>query len=244
MFESRYGQPDPAFILPQIHDQEKGVILVTNEARRYRTKEVKNYPLAIPGRETTLFARIQNFGLETIASSIPVCFYYNTETDETLQFIGCDSITGGLVGRENDLGNEVASIDWTIPLALTAGDNPKIVAIIDPNNTIANEVHDYPLADGITNNIAWNCLYGTDCGDITDASKLFLDPCNNLSAVLTLDQTPITSGTYFATDKIIVSGTIPDGNVVILKAPNGVELLPTFDLSQGGIIEALIGTCN
>ena len=233
----------PLYFL-KIHDQEKGNAIVPFESRRFRTKEINHYPLAIPGRETTLFARVHNYGMSAIAGNIPVCFYYNTSLDESLQLIGCDTINGGLPGRENDFGSSVASLDWTIPLSLTADDDPKIIAVIDPRNTILNEVHDYPNANGISNNIAWNCLYGTDCGDIIDDSNLFLDVCSGLQAILTLDQTPIPSGSYFATDKIILSGIIPSGNHVVVKAPNGAEIMPSFEAQSGGSLEVALGNCN
>ena len=244
LFNSLYDHPDPAFLLPQIHDQEKGNIIVPFASRRFRSKEVNNYPAAIPGRATTLFARIHNYGMQPVDTDIAVCFYYNTETDETLQFIGSDTIKGGLHGRENDFGSGIARLDWTIPLSLTASDNPKIIAVIDPQNQISDEVHDYPVANGVSNNIAWNCLYGTDCGDILDETKLFLDACAELPAVLTLDQSPIPSGTYFAADKVILSGTIPNGNQVLVKAPNGAEMTNSFSTEVGGQVEVQVGPCN
>ena len=244
LFYNRYNATDPAFLLPQIHDQEKGNIIVPYEARRYRSKEVKHYPLALPGRKTTLFARVHNYGMQSTSSNIPVCFYYNTEADENLQRIACDTIVNGLVGRENDFGNAVAQVDWTIPLALTQTNKPKIIAIIDPDNNIPNEVHDYPNANGISNNIAWNCLYGTDCGDILDASKLVLDQCSGLQSILTLDQSSIVTGNYYATNKIVLTGTILNGSQILVKAPNGAEIMPSFDIHAGGSLEVVIGNCN
>ena len=243
LWESYYNGPDPAFLLPNIHDPEKGEPL-PSEARRWRSKEVTVFPLPVPGREVTLFARVHNLGLQKVNAGLPVCFYYNTEDDEEMQLIGCDTIQNNLASRSTSYARETVSIDWMIPNTVTSAEKPKIISIIDPGNINQNEIHDYPIADGITNNIAWNCLYGANCGDIDTMSYLFPDPCLSVQAILNISDDPILSGTYQATHKIIVNGRVPAGNQVIFRAPNAIEVLPSFQAELGSDVEMQIGDCE
>ncbi len=243
LFDNFYDKIDPAFLLPQIHDPEKG-INVPVESRRYRTKEIKVYPEAVAGRTVTIFTRVQNYGFQSVQAGLPVCFYY-LEENGTLQSIGCETIGNAIAGRTNDFGSEVIQMEWTVPLSLTPDKKPKIVAIIDPQNLFQDEVHDYPNADGISNNIAWNCLYsGNNCGDIMNVNTLFLDNCSGLTDIVTLDQANVPSGHYVASNKIVLSGKVPNGNNITLLAPNGLEVMPAAEIELGANFHMQVGDCN
>ncbi|GAB4405562.1 MAG: hypothetical protein OHK0039_06670 [Bacteroidia bacterium] len=174
-----YDTYDPAFLLLDPHAPEKGLAdpQTYNEAERYQTRDIAFEGRPVPGGTTTLRARIHNYGLKGTPAQTPfgVTFYYlDPAGSDTLEYIGADSVVVGMLGREDGLDTEFASVTWNIPANLSP--ETKIVAIIDEANALPLEVHDYPNGNGVSNNVAWTCLFGNDC--VAPGSAAIFFPSN------------------------------------------------------------------
>ena len=159
-WNQNYGnKTDLAFALPWRLDPEKGYPLPNNDSTYiYRSKDVRISKIdPVPGDTVTITARVSNFGLQNITSNVMVRFYKGNPSEGGTQ-IGESTITGGIQSRRS----KYASVNWTVPAA-TPG-NARMYVVIDPNNTITNEVHeknnkgwaplsDYSLPVGISSNI-------------------------------------------------------------------------------------------
>ncbi|RMG56399.1 MAG: hypothetical protein D6722_26545 [Bacteroidetes bacterium] len=175
-WKSYYDTYDPAFLLLDPHTPEKGLAdpLTYNEAERYQTRDIAFEGRPVPGGTTTIRARIHNYGLKGTPAQTPikVTFYYlDPAGTDTLVYIGADSVVVSMLGREDGLDQDFVSVTWNIPADLSP--ETKVVAIIDEANTLPLEVHDYPNGNGISNNIGWTCLFGSDCMAPSDPSVFF-----------------------------------------------------------------------
>lgn len=170
-----YDRYDPAFLLLDPFKPEKGSENpdTYNEADRYRTRDIRFTERPRPGGNTTIRARIHNYGLRgtPVGTGVEVCFYYlDPEGSNELVAIGCETIVNAFRGRLDALDQEIVEIPWTIPQ--TAGPDTKIVVLIDPNNTLPDEVHDYPQGHGVSNNIGWTCLFNPACSLPTSEEQI------------------------------------------------------------------------
>ncbi len=175
---SLYDTYDPAFLLLDPLKPEKGLEdpATFNNAARYQTRDILFDRLPAPGKETTIRARVHNYGFKGTPAQTPIRVnFYSLDPagSDTLEFIGADSVVVGMLGREDGFDTEFVEVDWTIPAGL--GPNTKVVAIIDEANVLSAEVHDYPQGNGISNNVGWTCLFGQDCTLPTSASVFFPD---------------------------------------------------------------------
>lgn len=144
---NRYGsQPDLAFNLPWRLDPEKGFPLPGGDQQyRYRTRDIIISRIDPRDNDTiTIGARVRNFSLVPITSDVVVRFYRGDPSAGGPQ-IGQASIIGGIPAR----GTRYASIPWTVPPGTPR--NTRMYAVIDPDNTIPNEIHE-------NNNRGWTPL--------------------------------------------------------------------------------------
>ena len=144
---TKYGnKTDPAFCLPWRLDPEKGFPLPGNDsAYRFRSKDIRISKLDPQAGDTiTIKARISNFGLLNISTPVTVKFYKGNPA-ESGALIGQTTVAGGLQSRKN----KYASVQWIVP-PLTPR-STRIYAVIDPDNSITNEVHE-------NNNKGWTPL--------------------------------------------------------------------------------------
>ena len=148
-WNQNYGnKTDPALALPWRLDPEKGYPLPGNDSTyRFRSKDVRISKIdPVPGDTVTISARVSNYGLLNITSNVLVRFYKGNPYEGGTP-IGESTITGGIQSRRS----KYASVNWTVPAA-TPG-NERMFVVIDPNNTITNEVHEFnnrgwaPLSD-------------------------------------------------------------------------------------------------
>lgn len=142
----RYGQkPDPAFILAQRLDPEKGFSVIVDKLRPQTRHLATDDQEPRPGQTVNIKAQINNFSLVNLGSSFRVEFYLG-DPDEGGSFIG-EVIHGtGIPAR----GSVTLTQPWTIPAGITAT-SVEIHAIIDPSNQV-DEIHE-------DNNRAWAQLY-------------------------------------------------------------------------------------
>ncbi len=138
------GKSDLAFSLPWRYDPEKGIPLPGNDpAYRKRTRDIIVSKTEPQGGDTvTIGARIRNFGLQAVNSPFTVRFYNGNPN------------AGGVQIEEVNIDTTIdarshinISIQWIIPVSLSL-DSVRIYAVIDPNNSVSNEVHE-------DNNIGW-----------------------------------------------------------------------------------------
>ncbi|MDX2133669.1 MAG: T9SS type A sorting domain-containing protein [Saprospiraceae bacterium] len=162
-WQSFYGGYDPAFLLPYQFEQEKGNGS-TAESLRYRTRDILVTPFPQAGKNVKITARIHNYAFDDTPAGTPldVCLYYHDPAaGGGLQAIGCQTITQSIRGRLNAFDSEVVETDWVIPNGL--GPNTHLIGIIDPQNKLSNEIHEYRMANGISNNVGWRCLFNPNC---------------------------------------------------------------------------------
>lgn len=175
-FQSFYNSYDPAFLLLEPFKTQKGLDSVStyNDTDRYQTREIFFSTRPTPGDSIDIFARIHNYGyLSTpIDTFVEVAFFYlDPEGSAQLESIGKTTIRQSFLGRDDALDREVISIPWRVPANL--GSNTKLVAIIDPDDRLKEEIHDYPEGNGVSNNIGWTCLFLPNCEIIEDQSVFF-----------------------------------------------------------------------
>jgi hypothetical protein len=178
-----YNKYDPAFLLPYQYEQEKGFPPLF-ESERYKTRDILVAPFPSPNAPVTLKARVHNYGFFDTPAATPleVCFYYSDPAAGGAPVqIGCTSINQSIRGRITDFDSEIVELDWTVPMNL--GPNTHVFAIIDGNNALPAEVHDYPVSSGVSNNFGWTCLFNPNC---TPPSMNALFPTTAINEV-TLD---------------------------------------------------------
>ncbi|MCP9237631.1 hypothetical protein [Lewinella sp. JB7] len=161
-----YAGYDPAFLVLEPHKPEKGLENPDgyNEADRYRSRDIRFVNIPSAGESTTVKTRIYNYGFSEVAFNpgLEVCLYYlDPESMTSLQPISCQTVTQTLNGRLDGRDVIELSFDWDIPEDL--GAQAQVVAIIDPADEYPDEVHDYPEGNGISNNVAWTCIFLPDC---------------------------------------------------------------------------------
>ncbi|MBL8007396.1 MAG: T9SS type A sorting domain-containing protein, partial [Ignavibacteria bacterium] len=137
-WNTNYGnKTDLSMALPWRLDPEKGFPLPGSDtAYRFRSKDVrisKTDPQA--GDTITIKARVSNYGLLDVTAPVTVRFYKGNPSQGGTQ-IGQTTISGGLQTRKS----KYASVSWIVP-AFTPR-STRIYAVIDPDNTITNEVHE------------------------------------------------------------------------------------------------------
>lgn len=186
-WQNNYDSYDPAFLLLNPHKVEKGQEADTsyNSSDRFRTRDIYFSSLPAPGDTVTVFARVYNYGfLEIPAGSVTVDFYYNDPAGaDTLIHISSETIGFGFQGRDDGLGQNIVSTSWAVPASL--GPDTKVVAIIDGDNSLTNEIHDYPNGNGVSNNIGWTCAFVPNCNVPTTQNMFFPDGITSTDEFLT-----------------------------------------------------------
>lgn len=173
---SFYDGYDPAFLLLDPHEPEKiPGDSSYNTAERYQTRDIRFGTIPSPGGRTTIRARIHNYGFQATPAGTPlrVDFYYlDPAGSDTLEWIGADSTVISILGRDDNVrDSEILEVPWNLPSDLSP--QTKVVAIIDAGDALPNEIHDYPLGNGISNNVGWTCLFGQTCGAPASSEVLF-----------------------------------------------------------------------
>jgi hypothetical protein len=173
-WQNHYSTPDPAFILPWRYDPEKDGETVPGE-NRYKTREVVFIPkYPSPGDTVAIIARVHNFSLVPTENPVQVSYYlgdpdnfgqllYDKNTGDSI-FTACD--IDGFPTIIEAQGEAAAQMVWQVPSEGNITSCQRIWALIDPLDSITNEVHDNDAE--ITNNKGWNRLdvnTTTDCID-------------------------------------------------------------------------------
>lgn len=176
-WQNNYNSYDPAFLLLNPHKVEKGIEADStyNSSDRFRTRDIYFSSRPTPGDTVEIFAKVFNYGfIEIPTNTVDVAFYYNDPTGlDTLVHIATERISFGFQGRDDGLGQNLISTSWAIPGDL--GPDTKVVAIIDPDNTLTAEIHDYPNGNGVSNNIGWTCAFVPNCTVPTTQNMFFPD---------------------------------------------------------------------
>jgi hypothetical protein len=138
-WQAKYGnKPDLAFSLPWRYDPEKGFPFPQNDTTyRSRTRDIAlSKPEPHGGDTITIGARVRNLGLQAVSTPVTVRFYRG------------DPGTGGAQIAEAVIDTVIPArsarnvfAHWTVPLADTLS-RVRIYAVIDPENTITDEVHE------------------------------------------------------------------------------------------------------
>ncbi|MEL6673492.1 MAG: T9SS type A sorting domain-containing protein [Bacteroidota bacterium] len=174
-WKNNYDSYDPAFLLLDPHKVEKQLEADStyNSSDRFRTRDIYFEERPQQGQTTTIYARVFNYGfLDIPADTLDVAFYYNDPDGlDTLVHIATERIPFGFMGRDQGLGKNVVSTSWAVPADL--GPDTKVVAIIDPNNQLMGEIHDYPNGNGVSNNIGWTCAFVPNCNVPTSQNMFF-----------------------------------------------------------------------
>lgn len=176
-WQDNYNSYDPAFLLLNPHKVEKGIEADStyNSADRFRTRDLYFSSRPTPGDTVEIFAKVYNYGfLEVPTNTVDVAFYYNDPAGlDTLIHIATERINFGFQGRDDGLGQNLISTTWSIPASL--GPDTKVVAIIDPDNSLTAEIHDYPHGNGVSNNVGWTCAFVPNCAIPTSQNMFFPD---------------------------------------------------------------------
>lgn len=149
---SYYDKPDPAFILPWygFPDPAAPVAPLCGVERKFFSHDIVIEPAkASIGEMVKITATVRNFSDEDITAPVQVKFYQG-DPDSGGTYLGqmCEIAAFGRTA-----GAKTCSIDWTV--TGTPGES-KIFAVIDPNNTITNEMHQ--AGDLINNNKGYGLL--------------------------------------------------------------------------------------
>jgi len=178
-----YDSYDPAFMYFDQHRVEKELEnpATYKYALRYLSREIQFESTPVPGESTLIQARIHNFALRETPQGvgIDVAFYYlDPSQGDTLVPIGTVNTSRSMLGRESARDIALLELPWNVPGNL--GPDTKVVGIIDPENDLPDEIHDYPNGNGISNNVAWTCAFVPNCAIPTDASPFFPDNATNV----------------------------------------------------------------
>ena len=150
-WQRTYGQAsDPAFILPFRLHPEKGWPLA-DDAQRHFSKDIVFFPSnPQPGDTVTVVARLQNFSLLDTPSPVRVRFYIGDPDDGGARITGINGETFVETSAFIPFrGSSVVQMEWVLPQGTPSF--PRIYAVADPDNAIADEIHE-------TNNKAYNVL--------------------------------------------------------------------------------------
>jgi hypothetical protein len=140
-WQSHYSDyADPAFILPWLHDPEKGYTL-EEEAKRYLTKEITFNPARPQAGDTVkIKARIHNYSLTDTDDPVMVRFFSGDPDNggTAIESIyGETEVTTPTIIASQDVA--YVEMYWAVPDEIT--EYTRIYAVIDPDNTIA-EIHE------------------------------------------------------------------------------------------------------
>ena len=144
-WQERYGgKPDLTFNLPWRYDTEKGYPMPGNDSTyRQRSRDIFLSKVEPHGGDSVLIAaRIRNYGLQSVSTPFTVRFYTGDPNAGGAQI--AETIVDTTI---NARGFVNVVVQWAIPLSLPLN-NLRIYAVIDPDNSVANEVHE-------NNNIGW-----------------------------------------------------------------------------------------
>ncbi|MFQ5582980.1 MAG: T9SS type A sorting domain-containing protein [Calditrichia bacterium] len=153
-WQQEYGHaPDPAFILPFKFHPEKGWPLADDTQRQF-SKDIIFIPEKPQAGDTVrIAARVHNFSLLDTPAPLKVRFYLGDPDSGATPLISINGETE--VFTNNFLparGESVVQFDWQLPANIP--NFPRIYALIDPDDEIPAEVHNF-------NNKAFNVL-GSD----------------------------------------------------------------------------------
>lgn len=158
-WQEKYGgKPDLTFNLPWRYDTEKGFPMPGNDSTyRQRSRDIFLSKVEPHGGDTVLIAaRVRNYGLQSISTPFSVRFYTGDPNSGGAQI--AETIVDSTIDARGSIN---VVVPWTIPLSLPLA-NLRIYAVIDPDNSIANEVHE-------NNNIGWAPVIGY--GSITNVES-------------------------------------------------------------------------
>ncbi len=164
-----YGaKSDPAFMLPWRYEPEKGNPMP--EYLRNRTREITfDPPNPEMGDTVSITARIHNYSLKRTPGPVEVCFYLGDPQNGGTLLQSRDGKTKFTTLLPiNPRGDASLRMNWAIPTNIVS--NPKIYALIDPDNKI-DDIHK-------TNNKAFAVLplvgnVGVDPGSESDLPTAF-----------------------------------------------------------------------
>jgi len=144
-WQERYGgKPDLTFNLPWRYDTEKGYPMPGNDSTyRQHSRDIflsKVNPVG--GDSVMIAARIRNYGLQSVSAPFSVRFYTGDPNAGGTQI--AETIVDTTVDARGFIN---VVVPWTIPLSLPLN-NLRIYVVIDPDNSITNEVHE-------NNNVGW-----------------------------------------------------------------------------------------
>ena len=219
-WQDNYDSYDPAFLLLNPHKIEKGIESpqTYNRSDRYRTRDIYFDQRPKPGENVEIFARIFNYGFEAIpADTLDVAFYYlDPLAGDSLVLIASERVFFGFEGRDNGLGKNTVSTTWAVPGSVST--ETKVVAIIDPEDKLTEEIHDYPLGNGISNNVGWTCAFVANCQAPSSPEVLF--PAGAATSV---------------TEKV-------SSKVNVYPNPFSDQVTLDFELSQGSSVQLRVLT--
>jgi hypothetical protein len=138
------GKPDLTFSLPWRHDLQKGFPLPNDDPSYVeRTRDIfLSNPEPHGGDTVGIYVRVRNLGLQAVTSPVTVRVYKG------------DPSAGGMLLGEAVIDSTIAPRTWQValvPWAIPLGESlfsDRIYAVVDPGNTIPNEVHE-------DNNTGW-----------------------------------------------------------------------------------------
>jgi len=139
-WETHYGgQPDPAFLLPWRHDEER-LGYATPEYKRNLTKDILFDPPNAQAQEVvTVTARIHNYSLRATEQPPVIRFYLGDPDAGGTPLVGVNGETAVTVaGNLPARGSAIVRFPWRVPEGLRY---PRIYAVIDPDGSMA-EVHE------------------------------------------------------------------------------------------------------
>ncbi|HEX9252245.1 MAG TPA: T9SS type A sorting domain-containing protein [Ignavibacteriaceae bacterium] len=163
-WQERYGgKPDLTFNLPWRYDTEKGFPMPGNDSTyRQRSRDIFLSKVEPHGGDTVLIAaRVRNYGLQSISTPFSVRFYTGDPNSGGAQI--AETIVDSTIDARGSIN---VVVPWTIPLSLPLA-NLRIYAVIDPDNSVTNEVHE-------NNNIGWAPVIGY--GSITNVESEIIIP--------------------------------------------------------------------
>ena len=144
VWRERYGGPDLAFSLPWRYDEEKGIPYPEDDpSYRNRTRDlILSNPAPSGGDTVTIGTRVRNLGLEDIPPPVDVEFYFGDPASDGVQ-IATAEVDTSIPARSS----QYIFVDWIIP-AGTGLQNTRIYGILDPENSVTEEIHE-------NNNSGW-----------------------------------------------------------------------------------------
>jgi hypothetical protein len=138
-WEVHYGQhPDPAISLPWRFDAQKG--LSTTFPPLFTRDISFDPPSTRVNDSVTVRARIRNYSLVGTVDPVQVSFYIGDPASGGTIIQSADMRTKfSTAGPVDPLGTSIIEFTWIVPS--TIPDNPRIYALVDPDQTMA-EIHE------------------------------------------------------------------------------------------------------